>query len=236
MNRIRKFILTALVSLGALGGQSAHAGVPVIDAANLVQAIEQVLAWDQQYNQMMSQINGITSQVNAITGSRNLGDILNNPALQGVVPSGLGTLYNDISRGGFANLSSAAKTLRDGTAIYKCEDQTGTFATNCQAALSMNSQQQADMQNVLQLVSQRTSQIQTLQNSINATADPIAVAQIQARIAAENTQVTNDVNRVAVAKTLGDLQKDQANQTLREQTLVQLKATAPATDFVYTPH
>src|ERR1017187_1325122 len=106
MKLIRKLFMTALVSFGFLGSQMAHAGVPTADginfAVNLENALSQVLAWDQQYNQMMSQINGITSQVNAITGSRNLGDILNNPALQGIVPSGLGTLYTQIGRNGFS--------------------------------------------------------------------------------------------------------------------------------------
>ena len=47
----------ALLTVCTLGlAMPAQAGIPVIDAANLAQAIQQVLAWAQQYQQMVQQI------------------------------------------------------------------------------------------------------------------------------------------------------------------------------------
>ena len=43
-----------------ISGQANATGIPVIDGANLVQAVQNVVAWGEQYNQMVNQIQ--TSQ------------------------------------------------------------------------------------------------------------------------------------------------------------------------------
>lgn len=71
----------------------ARAGIPVIDATSLVQQIQQVLAWGQQAQQMIDQINKLQQQYQQLTtmtskldGIRSLGTILNDPNIQAVLP------------------------------------------------------------------------------------------------------------------------------------------------------
>ena len=80
MKLIRR-MLAAFVLSAAVG--SAHAGVPVIDVANLFQAVQQVAAWLQQYEQMVESIQQLRNQYaqlqttyNSMTGNRGLGTIL----------------------------------------------------------------------------------------------------------------------------------------------------------------
>ncbi|MBY0365128.1 MAG: P-type DNA transfer protein VirB5 [Burkholderiaceae bacterium] len=219
------------------GSQAAHAGIPVIDAANLAQAIQQVISWQQQYSQMVQQYQQLQTSYQSITGARGLGDILNNPLLQGVVPADVATVFNGINQGGYSGLTSAAQGLRNAAMKYNCEDRTGDARVACEAVLNTNSQAQAYQQNALQLITQRVQQIQSLQSQINTTQDPKAIAELQARIAAENTQVTNDANRIQVMQALAQSQQAAAEQQQRERWLNVMRPTTPtaASTFVYQP-
>ncbi|MFN3785394.1 MAG: type IV secretion system protein, partial [Thiothrix sp.] len=52
---MKKFLRILTFVVGIFGGSQAFAGIPVIDGANLAQAIQQVMAWSQQYGQMVQQ-------------------------------------------------------------------------------------------------------------------------------------------------------------------------------------
>lgn len=84
------------------------AGIPVIDTANLVQSIVQALAWIQQFQQMQQQILQADQQIRAVVGSRNMGSLLNNLTLAGVVPSDVNAVYQAIRSGGVYGLTAAA--------------------------------------------------------------------------------------------------------------------------------
>jgi len=176
----------------------------------------------QQYDQMVQQYD-------SLTGSRGLGDILNNQALQGVVPANLASTYSAINSGGYSGLTSAAKSLRDATKIYNCEDRTGDAQVACQSILNSNSQNQANIQNALDLAQQRTSQIQSLQSQINGTSDPKAIAELQARIQAENTQISNDSNRIALMQATAAAQQQAAQQQQKERELKWLSQSGDGT-------
>lgn len=229
MKVIKKLLAPFAFAMAIFGSAPAHAGIPVLDAANLAQAIMEVMSWAEQYGQMVEEIqqldqqyNQAVQQYNSLTGSRGLGDILNNQSLQGVVPTNLASTYNSINSGGYSGLSSAAKSLRDASKIYNCEDRTGDAQVACQATLNQNAQTQANYQNALDLVQQRTSQIQSLQSQINSTSDPKAIAELQARIQSENTQISNDANRIALMKATAEAQQQAADQANRERSIKSL--------------
>ena len=80
--KLIKKVFAAFALSATLG--SAHAGIPVIDVANLFQSVQQVLAWVQQYQQMVDSIQEARNQVaqlqttyNSMTGNRGLGTVLN---------------------------------------------------------------------------------------------------------------------------------------------------------------
>jgi len=235
MKALKRFFVSLFVAGSLFGGNLAHAGIPVIDVANLAQAIQQVLSWAQQYQQMTDQYQQLQQQYQqmqqeyaALTGVRGLGDIVNNPALQQVVPSDVANVYRGINQGGYTGLTSAAQSIRSAAMIYNCADRTGEAKTTCEAVLNTNAQTQAYQQNALNVVSQRVQQIKSLQSQINTTQDPKAIAELQARIQAENAQVTNDANRLAVLQAMADAQQQAAEQAVKERTLRMLAKNTPA--------
>jgi len=120
--------------------------------------------------------------------------------------------------------------------IYNCEDRTGQSKVACETLLNLPSQSMAYDQNALSLTQQRVAQIQSLQSQINSTQDPKAIAELQARIQAENVQVSNDANRIAVMQSMAAAQQRAAEQAQNERVLKMLSSATPtaASTFVYT--
>lgn len=66
-------LATSIFASGTVRAQ----GIPVIDTANLIQAIQEILAWYQQYEQMYQQLQLAQKQLENASGSRGLGTINN---------------------------------------------------------------------------------------------------------------------------------------------------------------
>lgn len=213
---------------GLFGASTADAGIPVIDAANLAQSIQQVIAWVQQSTQMVTTIQNQATQIQRITGSRNLGQTFNNLSLQQAVPANVPQVMASVGTQGFGGLTTAAQTLRSAAMIYNCMDRpAGPQRASCQAPLSVNSQAQAWQSSAHGMVTQRVQEIQNMQQQINTTTDPMAINQVQAALAAETAQVANDQNRIALMKQQVDTAKASAAQALVERDMAMMVQNAP---------
>ena len=236
MKRI-KGVTAALVLMGSLlASNAANAGIPVIDAANLVQSILNIVQWGTQQVQMVTEISNQVTQIQNqithirdITGSRNLGQVFNNPLLQQIVPANMQTTLTAINTQGFGGMTNSAQAIRTATMVYNCMDKpVGVLRNTCQAVLSNGSQRQATQTAALQTAQQRVQEIQNLQGQINTTQDPKAISEVQAAIAAETAQVQNDAIRVMLANQMADTQDQQAAQAVLERHLMMMRPNAPS--------
>jgi len=208
----------------------------VIDVANLAQAIQQVIAWGQQQVQMVTSINNQvtqiqnqTTQIQRITGSRNLGQVYNNLSLQQVVPSNSVQILSALTSQGFNGLTQPAQALRLASMIYNCADKPpGAQQVQCQAPLSLNSQRQAWTNSGLATVTGRVQEIQSMQQQINTTTDPMALGEVAAALQAETAQVTNDQNRIALMHMQIDAQQQTIVQQAHEREMKMQVANAPS--------
>ena len=227
--------ITALLTL--LAAPDAAAQWKVLDAANLKQSVQQVLAWKRQYDQMQQQHQQLKAQHAAMTGSRGLGMIANDPRLQSVVPADVGQILSAISAKGSSGLTPAAQAIRQRTQIYDCARHSGSDLATCQAVLSTNAQNQAYQENALALLAQRGKQIEALQSRINNTADPKSIAELQARLQVETAQVSNDTNKLIVMNALAALASRMTEQSSKEQELKNLAIKSNGLDtFVVRPY
>ena len=149
--------------LCSMGQLATAQGIPVIDAANLLQAVNQVLAWEQQYKQMLQQIDQLqqqtdlaTKHLNASTGTRMLGNISN-----GITGSVLDS--------GFQRTVSQLTTHAD-----------------------LNAYGSAQLAALQQATTTRYNQIQSLMAAINQTVDPKSIAELQGRIQTEQAMIANE--------------------------------------------
>ncbi len=223
----------AAAVLIAFGGSNARAqGIPVIDIANLVQTLLQVLNDVTEISNQVQQIQQLQSQVNSINGLRNLGQVFNNPMLKNYVTAEAYTYLNAVNTSGYSGLNGTAKALRDTGMVYNCMDLAGAARTDCQAALAQPYQQKGLLQDAMKSASGRLSQINSLMDQINGTSDQKAIQEVQARIGAENALLAHEVSQVQMLQGMADSEERIARSRERERQYQMLGRTGRIADYL----
>jgi len=220
------------LSVALAAGRAEAQGIPVIDAANLIQTVQQVVNDITEINNQVQQITQLQSQLNSINGMRNLGNILNNPLLRNYVPADAFTYLNAINTSGYSGLSGTAKALRDAGMVYNCLDLAGGARISCQATLAQPYQQKGLLQDAMKSASGRLAQINSLMDQINATTDQKSVQEIQARIGAENALLAHEVTQVQMLQGMADSEERIARSRERERQYQMLGRTGRIADYL----
>ncbi|OFQ38200.1 P-type DNA transfer protein VirB5 [Achromobacter xylosoxidans] len=168
-------------------------GIPVVDAASLldraVKHAEVLAKYSEQIAMLKSQLEEARRRYEAITGTRNLGDILNNPDIRRALPEdvrailGHPTLDND-------------EVLRRTEEIVKEERTTGDYNKDLQALDKRSDdlayRSKALLQRAQSGTTARIKQLDQLQAQINRATDPKAIADLQARLLVEQANIQAD--------------------------------------------
>ncbi|NRF71371.1 P-type DNA transfer protein VirB5 [Aquincola sp. S2] len=179
---------------------TAKAGIPVIDVANLAQAIMDAATMIKELEQMYAQYQQLKQQYEAISGARNLGQVLNSPLLQNYVPKDAHTVLRSINTLGKAGLTGKAKALRDVAMVYDCGELSGAARSRCEAELSKPYQYQAYYDDALERGSKRVDQINQLMQLAGTTEDAKEIAEVQARIAAESALLQHELSQIQLVR------------------------------------
>lgn len=171
-------------------------GIPVYDNASVLTAIQQLLAWEKQYQQMyqqymnqLQQIQQQQQQIANMSGTRMLGMANNgitNPILSGDIQQQLNQ------------------------------------ATSKQALIDTTGQQ---LRNLMQASQARSTQIQGLMGAINQTNDTKGIAELTARIQAEQVMTANEGKEAQLLNQLKVLQHEQRDEDLKEESRQVLRRT-----------
>ena len=213
---MRRALLCLLAGMGGNGAMAA--GIPVIDAANLAQQIQQVTAWATQFQQMAAQFQILQQQANSLNGSRGMANLVNDPALRQYLPADYQTILNN-GYGNAAQIRAAAKIFGiDNTPLDPASDAAQAFAASAdQAALH-----RATMEAAYRQASARFADIQVLLDRVNAAPEAKDIADLQARIQAEQVMLQNETIKLTMLAQLQQAQRDLALQRAAE---IRMKAT-----------
>jgi type IV secretion system protein VirB5 len=85
---VKRILAVTALAFG-LNAPAYAQGIPVIDVAAIVQAIEQVRAWEGQYQQMIQNLQQQQQMIQNTTGSRQLGQV-SNAITTAVLPPDIG--------------------------------------------------------------------------------------------------------------------------------------------------
>ncbi len=223
MSTLKKLLGAFALLCGLAAGNSAQAGIPVIDGANLAQAIIQVQSWAQQYQQMVQQIQQMQQQYNSISGIRNMGSLVNSPAARQYLPSDYSTILSQ-GVGQWQAIYNAAKKFDIGnSSLSGSSDVAKAFqAVAKQAAIN-----RAGAELAYSTASQRFSDIQVLLDKVNHAPDAKDMADLQGRIQAEQVMMQNEANKLQMLTQLASAQRDLQNQQAREISLKALSGSPP---------
>lgn len=223
MNQVKKSMLTVVLTTSVFVTSTVYAGgIPVIDAANLVNTLENIKKWELQLTAMKDQFNQQVQQYTALTGNRGFGSILNEPALKKYLPDDWKSVYSQV-------LSSALEH----PAI--CVEFAGIELTRCETQAKKHYQEEMGFENAYNTSVALQSQIQGLINEINSTTDPKSIAELQARIAGEQTKVQNAMLQMQLSTQLAEVKNKLVIQQQKEANYAAAKARVGAVSTYPAP-
>lgn len=223
-NLITSIVIGGAIALALVAGPAA-AQIPVTvttQASDSPMTFAEFAAnttrWSQQVAQMKSQISQMENQYKAVTGSRNMGDLFNNPALRNYLPNDWQKVYDATRSGGYSGLSGRASQLYKDNKVYDLciRFQAGDARKACEAASAKSFQDKAFAMDAYDSASKRLDQINSLMQSINTTQDPKAIAELQGRIAAEQAMIANEQTKLQLYQMIAQAEDKVQEQRERE--------------------
>lgn len=204
-------------------GNAAHAGIPVIDVSSIAQQVQQVVAWGKQYTQMYQQYTQMQHQYQSLNGARGMASLVNNPALRQYLPADYQTILNN----GYGNSTS----IRAAAKVFGVEQTTLGAGTNSAKAFEANANQaalnRATSEDAYKQASNRFADIQVLLDKVNNAPDSKDIADLQARIQAEQVMMQNESAKLAMLGQLAQAQKDLQMQAAAERRMNSTRGTMP---------
>lgn len=236
MKKVIKHVLVSSLILLTMG--NAHAGVPVIDAASIAKSAiswaKQVIDMKLQYDQLVDQYDQAVENYESITGIRGMADLVNNPASRYYIPAE----YQDILKlsagimdGDYDDLQDRVSALREGAKILDIEDSwidedsiAGIAFVAAQNQIAINS---ALSEKAFDEINLRTGNLQTLLDKVNDAPDSKDIADLTARIAAEQAMLTNESNKLTALNQA----RDSFWETRKQQGYERRKISLGSPDF-----
>lgn len=224
---LRKSLFSALFAMFiGLAPMQARAGIPVIDVANLAQAIQQVMSWVQQYQQMVAQIQQLQAQYAAITGPRGMENLLQmSNAQRNYLPPDYQQLIQAVNGASatYAGLSGQVQSITSANAVLT-NAQLGSLMSPQQRQVVEKGRQDAAMlsamtQSAQQNTSQRFASLQQLISQVGAAGDDKAIQDLQGRIQAEQAMLTNEANKLNALYQTAQAEQLLQQQRMREQVI-----------------
>lgn len=231
---ILRKLRSLVASLGfafAMGlSPAANAGIPVIDAANLAEAVEQVVAWAKQYDQMITQIMHLRNQYNqlvttykSITGTRGIASMMNTFAdkdLRRYLPEGADEIASLASGAvaGYSALQTRVSALKSVVSSMPAGSFPGGGEALNVLSIRINSlaSQKAIGEAIYSSVKQRSLDIEKLIDKAGTAFDSKDIAEAQARIAAQQTIIQNESTKLQALAYMQQSQQQENAQRANE--------------------
>lgn len=177
-----------------------HAGgIPVIDVAAIAQAIQQVQAWGKQFQQMQD-------LKDMSTGSRGMGNIMNDPNLQSILP----TDWNNV----LASIKSSPKYANE-----RAKYPTVTGQPKLNAQYDLIASQVTGLNDLFTKVLGRQSQVQSLMTQIDAANDPAAKADLQNRLLNEQNAIATTSQMISLINKKNEQESEAASNAVYQEYL-----------------
>ncbi len=236
---MKRVIQSSFIALAVTFSAGAFAQIPVTDVAHITQdAVNQaanIAQYIAQVEQLKIQVQQELEQYKALTGSRNLGDIFNDPKYRQYLPADWQKVYDSVKSGGYAGLTGTAKSIYDDNHIYDaCSSiQNSDQKSVCEQEATKPALDQGMATDAYNTATDRLNQIEQLTQQINSTQDPKAIAELQGRIATEQAAIQNEQTKLQLYQMVADAQdkiQEQRQNEINARTWAArggISATAP---------
>ncbi|BBP01581.1 type IV secretion system protein [Sulfuriferula nivalis] len=192
MQIIKNSLIKFLLVLGLFASINAHAGIPVIDVTSvtiqqsqLAQAIQQVAAWAQQYQQMVAQYQQAVTMQTIASGSRGMGALPVAPSSSNLPSDWDSALATIKSSGTYATERAKFPTSQN---------------TTLNAAFDQRAASKAAMTNFFALANARIQNVSNLMSQIDTATDPAAKNDLANRLINEQNSIAADKQVMSIIR------------------------------------
>ena len=209
----RKFVISLAfcLSLG-LGSQVFASGIPTVDVSAITQAVLQLQQLQQAYQTQLQQYNTAVNQLKNFTGNRGFGTLKYDLNLRNLIPQDVQSRLNSILSG-TGTLSNLGKQFFEKFELGRaCEQLEGEPKEYCLRSQNYKAETAAALQQGQNTVAQRLQNIESLMSKINEAEDAKAIADLSARIQAEQVAL----NASQFAEQFQQAQMAQQSKALEE--------------------
>lgn len=194
--RLHGAALAAALVLSA--GGAAGQGIPVIDQTAILKHIESIAQLKSQLDalhQQIEQAQQLYGSLNKLTDMADVASVLNDPAVRKALPSDFAAIEGLLKGDGSGVFGDAATKFLEGNSTYRT-DADDFYAKELSRLQSKNAGQMSLGQQMYDAATKRIDGIDQLRGKISTASDAKEIADLQARLQAEQAFLQTDVLRM----------------------------------------
>lgn len=194
--RLHGVALAAALVLSA--GSAAGQGIPVIDQTAILKHIESIAQLKSQLDalhQQIEQAQQLYGSLNKLTDMAEVASVLNDPAIRKALPSDFAAIEGLLKGDGNGVFKDAASKFLEGNSTYRT-DADDFYAKELARVQNKNAGQMSLGQQMYDAATKRIDGIDQLREKISTAGDAKEIADLQARLQAEQAFLQTDVLRM----------------------------------------
>ncbi|HAU78027.1 MAG TPA: P-type DNA transfer protein VirB5 [Agrobacterium sp.] len=194
--RLHAAALAAAIVLSASG--AAGQGIPVIDQTSFLKHIESISQLKSQLDalhQQIEQAQQLYGSLNKLTDMADVASVLNDPAIRKALPSDFAAIEGLLKGDGTGVFRDSASKFLEGNSTYRTEAD-DFYAKELARLQNKNAGQMSLGQQIYDAATKRIDGIDQLREKISTASDAKEIADLQARLQAEQAFLQTDVLRM----------------------------------------
>lgn len=221
---LRRFVVTFLFSVAGMFSSGAQAqGIPVYDNLQFINGLQQVMNTLTQIKAQYDQLTQLQQQLKAITGGRGMEVLLNN-VNRDYLPPDLSNIIGSVQQiqGQYSDIAQKIQSITGKNGVLSAADMANMppdMVASIQRMRQAIATQTAMSQVAYKNASDNVGNLRALISQIGAAGDQKAIADLSARIQAEQAMIQNDANKLAQATALHAAEQRQIEQQLDERSM-----------------
>ncbi|MBB4187276.1 P-type DNA transfer protein VirB5 [Sinorhizobium terangae] len=195
-DRLHSAAIAVALILSANG--AAGQGIPVIDQtaiAKQIESIAQLKAQLDALNQQIEQAQQLYGSLNKLTDMADVASVLNDPAVRKALPADFSAIEGLFKGNGSGAFADSASRFLEGNSSYRT-DADDFYAQELSRIQNKNAGQMSLGQQIYDAATKRIDGIDQLREKISTASDAKDIADLQARLQAEQAFLQTDVLRM----------------------------------------
>ena len=194
--RLHGVLLSAVLMLAAEGASGQ--GIPVNDQAAIAKQIESIAQLKSQLdalNEQIGQARQLYGSLNKLTDMADVAEVLNDPAIRKALPSDFAAIEGLLKGNGTGVFGDSASRFLEGNSTYRT-DADDFYAQELSRLQNKNAGQMSLGGQIYDAATKRIDGIDQLRGKISTAGDAKQIADLQARLQAEQAFLQTDVLRM----------------------------------------